>query len=220
MEIAFKIRHDLIAHFNYIRLTMSLYPPEKGGGIFNPTVRESMGTAQEFINNSNEKQLIDGGPALLNAFDPLVKSLTKTFPPKKDLAEISKSFDELLGQDKSFLSYGIPFSWLDKHIDTTKVLSPDIPYQARIGTGHHAGKFSLEEMYLMDDGFFFLHLAEKSIKLLIDLIPENQKREKDGYADSDFYNEVLNVKINACSYARNSIVNLYSFIECVINSNR
>lgn len=218
MEIAFKIRHDLISTFDYIRLTMSLFPADKGGGIFNPTVSEAIEATGVFINSSNEKQLISGGPAILNALDPIYQSLLNTFPPKKDLGIISKSFHELLEQDKSFLSYGIPFSWLDEHIDTSKVLNPETPYHARIGTGYHAGKFSLEEMYLMDDGFYFLVLAENSTKLLIDLIPENRRRGKDGYPDPDFYNEALYIKLNACSYARNSIVNLFSFVECLVNS--
>lgn len=217
MEIAFKIRHDLISHLNFIRLTMALVPPNKGG-IFNPTVIESIQATEDFINHSNEKQLIDGGPKVLNALEPILKSLLKSFPPKKDLSEISHSFSNLLKQDKSLFSYGIQFMWLDQHIDISNFLHPDIPYQAKIGTGHHAGKFSLEEMYLMDDGFFFLALAETDLRLLTDLIPEMHRTKKDGYADPDFYNKALYIKLNVCSYARNSIINLYSFIECFVNS--
>lgn len=73
-------------------------------------------------------------------------------------------------------------------------------------------------MYLLDDGFFFLAKAEKEMKLLESLIPEMNRRKEDGYVDQDFYFEALNVKLNTCSYARNSIVNLYSFVECFVNS--
>jgi hypothetical protein len=218
MEIAYKIRQDLICHLNFIRLTMALMPPDKGGGIFNPTVIQSINATEDFINVSNEKQLIEGGPVVLNALDPILKSLIKNFPPKKDLREISHSFQELLGQDQSLFSFGIPFDWLDYHIDISKFLSADIPYQAKIGTGHHAGKFSLEEMYLLDDGFFLLALAETDLKLLLSLIPEMNRTQKDGYADPDFYNKAHYIKLNVCSYARNSITNLYSFIECFVNS--
>jgi hypothetical protein len=218
MEIAYKVRHDLIVNLNFIRLTMSLYPPDIGGGLFNPTVFESLKATEEFINGADERQLIDGGPEVLNALEPILQKLLREFPPKKELVDISRSFNMLLSQDKSFLSYGIPYQWLDQHIDTSKGLNPDIPYHARIGTGYHAGRFSLEEMHLMQDAFFFLIRAEKETKLLIDLIPEMNRTKKEGYPDTDLYHKALNVKLNACSYARNSILNFYSFIECFVNS--
>jgi hypothetical protein len=218
MEIAYKIRTDLISNFNFIRLGMSLIPPQNGAGLFNSSIRESIQATEDFINTADEKMLIEKGPAILNALEPILKSLLRVLPPKKDLKEISSSFHIILGQEASLFSYGIPFSWIDYHIDSSNFLDPDTPYQAKIGTGHHAGRFSLEEMYLLDDGFFFLVSAETDLKLLLGLIPEMQRTSTDGYANSDLYNQSNFIKLNICSYARNSIVNLYSFIECFVNS--
>jgi hypothetical protein len=218
MEIAFKIRKDLITNFNFVRLTTMLVPGNTGVGIFNPSVHASIKAMEEFINQADEKMFIEKGPTLLNILDNIIKVSLKNFPPKKDLAEISLAYNQLLNSDNSIFSYGIPFGWLDTFIDTSNFFNSDIPYQARIGTGFHAGNWSLEEMFLLDDGFFFLLCAEIELETLNDIKDKIIESENKGYPDENIYYEARAINLNTCSYARNSIVNLYSFIECFVNS--
>ncbi len=217
MQIAFKIRQDLITNLNFVRLTSSLLPPDSGCGILNPAVRESYDEAVSFINNANEKQFIEIGPTILNAIDPILKTAIKNFPPKKELHEISNAFNELLKQEPELFSFGIPFYWLDPLIDITNLLDPKIPYQTRIGTGHHAGKWALEEMYFLDDGFYFLVKSEKELDLLLLFGRKLQESANKGYPSEVAYIQARTINMNTCSYGRNSILNLYSFIECFMN---
>lgn len=218
MEIAYKIRKDLITNFNFVRLTTMLIPGHTGVGVFNPSVNASIKAMEEFINHADEKIFIEKGPALLNGLDKILNGCKHNFPPKKELSEISFAYNQLLGSDSNIFSYGIPFGWLDSYLDTSKHFSSDIPYQARIGTGFHAGNWSLEEMFLLDDGFFFLVSAEKELEILHDLKEKITESENKGYLDEDIYYAARTINLNTCSYARNSIVNLYSFIECFVNS--
>ena len=217
MQIAFKIRRELVTNVNFLRLTSSLLPPESGGGIVNPVVKGSYDEAVNFINYANEKQFIELGPKILNAIEPILETAIRNFPPKKDLEAISSSFTELLKEEPELFSFGIPFHWLDPLIDTTNLLRPEIPYQARIGTGQHAGNWSLDEMYFLDDGFFFLVKAERELELLLSLGKKFRETIKEGHRSEEAYFRTRTINLNTCSYGRNSILNLYSFIECFIN---
>jgi len=217
MQIASKIRQDLMINLNFVRLISSLLPPDSGGGIFNPVVQKSIDETVEFVNTAYEKQIITQGPKILNALEPLLKNAISNFPPKKELSVISKLFNTLLKEEPEIFSFGIPFFWLDAIIDTKKLYNYNIPYQARIGTGRHAGNWSLEEMYFLGDGFFFLIKAEKELELLLSLGNKLQNSVKDGYPSQEAYLQTNTIKLNTCSYGRNSILNLYSFLECFIN---
>lgn len=218
MFIPFKIRKDLITNFTYVRLTSMLYLPDSGMGVFSPKVYDSYKETVQFINSANEKQLLLFGPNLLNALEPILTISLKNFPPKRDIDIVSNSFLMLEKVEPSLLSYGIPFEWLDQNIDVSKFYNLEIPYHARIGTGHHAGNWSLEEGFLMDDSFFFLVKAEKELNSLLELHSELKKTEKNGYASEEIYLKARAFNLNVCSYARTSILTFYSAVECFANS--
>jgi hypothetical protein len=218
MQIALKIRQDLITNLNFVRLTSSLMPPDSGAGIFNSIVKASFDETVNFINHANEEEFIQIGPKILNAIEPILQTSIKNFPNKKELREISASFIKLLKEEPDLFSFGIPFYWLDEHIETSVALPPDTPYHARIGTGYHAGKWSLEEKYFLDDGFFLLIKAEKNLEFLLLLGEKIKNTIEKGYLSEKAYFQARSINLNVCSYARNSIVNLYSFIECFVNS--
>ena len=215
MEIAFKIRTDLLDYISYLQLATLLTP---GKGLMNPVVRETMGSVIDFINYADESECIGRGLMLLNSLEPIVKGYLKQFPVKKSLKEVGAAFREIASDQKATSSYGIPFGWLDTHLDTSNIVNGYTPYQTKIGVGYHAGKYSLEESALLSDGFYFLASAKETWQYLSSLKTEALREEKDGYVSEEFYNKSLKINLNVCSLSRNSIVNLYSCIECFVNS--
>jgi hypothetical protein len=218
MEIAYKIRSELIDYVSFIKLAASLTPPKIGGGVMTPLIKEVINTAIEFANRADEAEFIIRGPGILNALERPLNSYLLHFPLKKSLGEVAAAFREISKDYETLLSYGIPFSWLDTYIDTSDIVDGYTPYQAKIGIGHHAGKYSLEESTLLSDGFYFLASAKDLLAGLLRLKLEARNNESNGYVNEDFYQKSLKVNLNTCSLSRNAIVNLYSFVECFVNS--
>lgn len=218
MEVALKIRFDLTNYISLIQLASSLMPAGAGGGVMNPQVREGINATIEFINKAGKEETIIRGPLLLNSLEPILKASLGYFPLKKSLEEVGAAFRKIVKEDDKLFSNGIPLSWLDKYIDAGRILAGYTPYQSRIGIGYHSGNFALEETFLLNDGFYFLVSAEKGWRYLESLKGEATSSEKDGYVSVEFYDRASAVNYNVCSLARNCIVNLYSFIECFVNS--
>jgi hypothetical protein len=217
MEIVFKIRVDLMNYINFIELAAQLMPASAGGGVLHPHTREGINEVINFINRASKEETLIKGPELLNTLEPMLKECIRCFPLKKSLEEVSAAYRKLRKED-DMVSNGIPLSWLDKYIDAGRVLAGYTPYQARIGIGRHAGRFALEESFLLTDGFYFLVSAQKAWDLLNSFGKDISNNVKNNYVIDDFYTKVSSVNHNVCMLSRNSIINLYSFIECFVNS--
>lgn len=217
MEIALKIRVELMNYISFIELASYIMPPSAGPGILNQQTRAGINATINFINKASKEETVINGPALLNAVEPILKACIKYFPPKKGLEEIGAAYRKLR-EDEDLASIGIPLSWLDEYIDASRVLAGYTPFQARIGIGRHAGRFALEESFLLIDGFYLLVNAERTWLYLNTLGNEINDNIKDGYPSDDIYLKISSINHNVCLFARNSIINLYSFIECFVNS--
>ncbi len=204
-------------YINFIELAAQLMPAGLGGGVLHPQTREGINETIDFINKASKEETLIKGPALLNALEPMLKECMRIFPLKKSLEEVGSAYRKLRKEDE-LVSTGIPLSWLDKYIDAGQVLAGYTPYQARIGIGRHAGRFALEESFLLTDGFYLLVSSEKAWSLLNSFGKEISKNIENNYITDEFYIKTSSVNHNVCMLARNSIVNLYSFIECFINS--
>jgi hypothetical protein len=216
MNIPYVIISQLKSKINYLSLYSVLAPSYTNVGIFIPIVKESLNNVINFINNAKEKEIVNRGPEILNALEPLLNSVKETIPPKKELHEISSAF-ELLKEDDKLFSHGILFEWLDKYIDVSKILNSETPYHAHIGIGFHAGSLSLEESDLLADAFYFLVKSENDLKFLLENGKDMIKKENETYPTNEtyYYNTVL--KMDVCSYAKSSLIKFYSFLECFVN---
>ena len=147
--------------------------------------------------------------------DKMVYNVKKIFPPKIDIHRIGSNFNEYLKTNKDYFSYGIEYGWLQKHLDCTNVWDDKYPYHARVGTNYHASRITVEEQFLLRDAFYFYVLAEQEleklhkIRLHLKYSPKNELKR--------IYPEASIINLNTCSFARTTILQLYSFFETFIN---
>jgi len=93
-------------------------------------------------------------------------------------------------------------------------LPSDLPWHTRIGIGHHARRFSVEELFLLHDAFFRLVSAEQTFANM-----DEAANKIDKQADTKLgLNDLYLANSNVAAYSRLGIISFFSFIEAFVNS--
>lgn len=200
----------------FLQLIFSLIPKEKGG-ITNDYVRESLTAGFECVYYDSEIEFQIKATELNYVLEKMVDKAKKIFPPKEDIHKIGAEFNNYLKQNKEYFSFGIEYGWLEKFLDCSIVWDDKYPYHARVGTNYHASRISVEEQFLLRDAFYFYVLAENELDKL-HKIGTYLKFSPDKNMASKAYPDASIINLNTCSFARTTILQLYSFFETFVNS--
>lgn len=212
-----QIKNKLTVYLVYLQLMTSLTPKDKGG-ISNKTVRESLIEASEFLKKTDEDEIVNKGPVLINHLQSVVDWYKKSFPPQIPLEQIAEEFNNFFSKNKETYSWGLEYGWVQKVMDCSSMGFPeDLPFHARIGIGHHAGFGSVEEEFLLRDAFFMLALSEESYENMHTYA--KYWKESNKHDDPELVNKIFGTaNQNVATYARLSILSFFSFVEAFVNS--
>lgn len=199
----------------FLQLVFSLIPLDKGG-IANDFVKESLKAGFECVNYDSDEEFYSKALELNSVLVKMIEKAKQIFPPKEDIHKIGSYFNEYLKQNKEYFSFGIEYGWVEKFLDCSNVWDERYPYHARVGTNYHAGRITVEEQFLLRDAFYFYVLAEQELKKL-HKIGTVLKYSQKSYL-KEVYPEANIINLNTCSYARTTILQLYSFFETLVNS--
>jgi len=213
-------RKELKNYLIYIQMMTSL-STEKYNVIKNPEMKKKLLDAYELIEKMDYNALLINGPTVKYNFKYLADYFLNKYPPKKPLDDIAFEFNEFFKSGANPFSTGIEYGWLSSVMDLSEKNWPkDLPYQTKIGLGHHAGYASTEDEFLLRDSFYTFLKAEETYENLLKL-RDSLKDKKDvieSNFDKDSYDKLNLLKFNVSAYSRLSIISFYSFIECFVNT--
>jgi hypothetical protein len=153
--------------------------------------------------------------SLFRNFDKLIEESKDLLPPKLDWRQLAFDFEDLCKEGSFSWTHGLQYGWLADRFDCTRLgISVDLPFHARIGTGHHAGYGAVEEDFLLRDAFYLLVKARRTLEKL-ELAGRKAESEKGSRHFADLL-QILNH--NVATYARLALFSFYSFVECFVNS--
>jgi hypothetical protein len=200
-------------HLAYLHLMTSLEPGE--GNITNPTIKDGLNGALDFYKTTNEEELLSKAPKLIKSFQPLIDRFTSVAPLKVTLEQVATDFNSLFAENKEVYSYGIEYGWLHERMDCSHMGLPnDLPWHTRIGIGHHAGRISVEELFLLHDAFFMLSSAEETFANMNEVAGKVDKQPGINLG----LNELYLANSNVAAYSRLCVVSFFSFVEAFVNS--
>jgi hypothetical protein len=202
-------------HLAYLQLMTSLEPGE--GNITNPTIKAGLNDALDFYKTTNEEGLLLKAPKLIKSFQPLIERFKSIAPLKVSMNQVATDFNSLFVNNKKVYSYGIEYGWLHERMDCSHMGLPnDLPWHTRIGVGHHAGRFSVEERFLLHDAFFMLASAEETFTNMNEIAGKMDKLGKEKAAVN--LDKIYLANSNVAAYSRLCIISFFSFIEAFVNS--
>lgn len=190
---------------------------EDGFNITHTEINEVLGIARKFILNASNQEIQSKGPGILQTFESLVNYYQAKVPPKKPYEIIGSEFNKLSSEKDEIYSYGIEFRWLEERLDCSKInLNKEIPWQTRIGIGHHAGRLELEESFLLRDAFYLFVNAKETYNNMFERAGEIKELET---KEISSYNKYLTyANLDVATYSRLTMVSMLSFIEAFVNS--
>jgi len=208
-----ELSRDFANHLAYLQLMTSLEPGE--GNITNPTIKDSLNDALDFYKTTNEEGLLSKAPQLIKSFQPLIERFKSIAPLKVSLEQVAGDFNSLSKNNKDVYSYGIEYGWLQERMDCSHMgLPKDLPWHARIGIGHHAGRFSVEELFLLRDAFFMLASAEENFANMNQAANKIEKKTEVNLG----INELYLANSTVAAYSRLCVISFFSFVEAFVNS--
>jgi hypothetical protein len=208
-----ELSRNFANHLAYLQLMSSLEPGE--GNITKPVVNSALNEALDFYKTTDEKGLLSKAPQLIKAFQPMVERFKLFAPLKVTLNQVATDFNALFVENKEVYSYGLEYKWIFERMDCSRMGLPnDLPWHARIGIGHHAGRYSVEEPFLLHDAFFMLASAEETFTKMNEIASKTGGIEN---ANEDL-SRVYLANSNVAAYARLCIISFFSFIEAFVNS--
>jgi len=214
------IRKELKNYFIYLHLMTSL-STEKYNVIKNLELKKQLHDTFDIIQKMDYNLLLNKGSSIKQNFKLLADYFLNRYPIKKTIDDIAYEFNELFLNGKNPFRTGIELGWLSSVMDlSAKNWPKDLPYQTKIGLGHHAGHASIEDDFLLRDSFYTFLKAEEAYKNLLKLKDElidNNEVLKLNF-DNDSYSKLSYLKFNVSAYSRLSIISFYSFIECFVNT--
>jgi len=214
------IRTKLKNHLTYIGLMTSL-STERYNTIKNPELKTQLLETNELIEKMDYDSLLTKGPLIKNGLKFLADYFLKRYPPEKSIDDIAFEFNGFFKDGQNPFTTGIEFGWLESVMDVDAKRWPkDLPYQTKIGLGHHAGYANTEDEFLLRDSFYTFLKAEEAYGNLLKL-RDSLKDEQDiieSNFDKDVYDKLNLLKFNVAAFSRLSIISFYSFIECFVNT--
>ncbi|MBT4483133.1 MAG: hypothetical protein HOC71_05590 [Candidatus Latescibacteria bacterium] len=214
------IRAELINYIIYLQLMTSL-STEKYNVIRNPEMKTQLIECYELIEKIDCDSLLMKGEYIKKNFQVLADYFLKRYPLKKTINEIATEFNSFFKEGNNPFSTGIEYGWLESVMDIRAKRWPkDLPYQTKIGLGHHASYANNEDEFLLRDSFYTFLKAKQSYKNLLKL--RDKLKEKEDKIESNFnktaYDQLNLLKFNVSAYSRLTIISFYSFIECFVNT--
>lgn len=208
-----ELSRDFANHLAYLQLMSSL---ERGeGNITKPTVNSALNDALDFYQTTDKKGLLSKAPQLLKAFQPMIERFQSIAPLKVSLDQVATDFNSLFVNNKEVYSYGLEYRWVFERMDCSRMGLPnDLPWHTRVGIGNHAGRFSIEELFLLNDSFFMLASAEETFTNMNEAANNIDKQPETNFS----VNELYLANSNVAAYSRLCIINFFSFIEAFVNS--
>lgn len=208
-----ELSRDFANHLAYLQLMTSLEPGE--GNITNPTIKAGLNDANDFYRTTNEEGLLSKAPKLIKSFQPLIERFKSIAPLKVSLDQVATDFNSLFVNNKEVYSYGLEYRWVFERMDCSHMgLPDDLPWHTRVGIGNHAGRFSVEELFLLRDAFFMLASAEEMFANMNEVANKMEKKPEANLG----LNELYLANSNVAAYSRLCVISFFSFVEAFVNS--
>jgi hypothetical protein len=210
-----ELSRNFANHLAYLQLMTSLEPGE--GNLTNPIVKSALSDALDFYKTTDEEGLRSKAPDLIKSFQPIIERFNSIAPLKVSLDQVATDFNSLFANKNNAYSFGLEYKWLHERMDCSHMGLPnDLPWHTRIGIGHHAGRFSIEEQFLLHDAFFMLASAEETFTNMNGVAGKMDKLGKD--STSVNLDGIYLANSNVAAYSRLCIISFFSFIEAFVNS--
>ena len=195
----------------YLQLVYSLIP----GAISRPECREFFQEMHDWLEGAREDEIRAKAAEVWKQYARLLEDAFKKIPPKKPWKEIAEDYWRRC-RDKDFSwDTGLSHAWLAERFDLKAMnIWQDLPLHARIGIGHHAGRASIEEDFLLRDAFFVMVRARQTFEMLLKLV-EKAKAMPD---PDQAMGQMNALKQNVCTDCRLAVFSFYTFVECFVNS--
>jgi hypothetical protein len=206
-----QLKSEIKSRISYIHITSALIP----NTLENPKIAALIKNTGTWIDTARGMEIREKASTVIGLLDKAIDSAQKQFPTKRNWQEIAADHWVRCSKGEFSLSDGIPYGWLADRFECSCLKIPDdMPYHASIGVGHHAGKASVEEDFLLRDAFFMLAKCQTSLIRLEKFRDELKTAElaKSRYEVVSMFNQ------NVATYARYSVFGFYSFVECFVNS--
>lgn len=207
------IRQELILHHNYVKLVNSLIVK----GDSRADVDGVMESVAEFLESASSKEIRTHGKTLLSNLKQVADYSSRFIPRLKPLPQIVIELNKLC-RESDVWRFGIPYGWASRSFDLSRLkLDTDLPPQARLGIGVHAGKASVEEAFLLEDMFILLARAEEMYKSMLS-VSEQLKEGPQESVDQAIYSKLSALNSEVCTYSRLCVINSAAFVEAFVNS--
>ena len=171
----------------------------------------------DWIETASDEDIRENSQSNYNLWDELIQEWQETFNPKTPWEQIAEDVESLEEDpDFSWAKGPISYGWLAERINCSLFELPeDLPYHAKVGAGHQALGFAIEEDFLLRDAILFLVMAQHEYKMLIEAIERAEKSNRSIDEIFEIYNKHSE---NVATYSRITVFSLYAFIECFVNS--
>jgi hypothetical protein len=180
-------------------------------------IKDAIISANEFVDQSDESQ-IKKLKEFSSVFQKKLNLFKKDGLLKTSEKKLATDFSTYYQNNPHCYTYGIEYGWLRNYLTCSKLGYPhDLPYQTRIGIGHHAGTLNIDEYFLLRDAFFLLLKAHESYDDMMKFSKkwEDQKLKGDL---SEIKNTIGMANQNVAIFSRLSILSYFSFLESFVNS--
>ena len=147
----------------------------------------------------------------------MIERFKSIAPLKVSLNQVATDFNSLFANNKDVYSFGLEYKWLHERMDCSRMGFPnDLPWHTRIGIGHHAGRFSVEERFLLHDAFSMLASAEEAFINMNEIARKIDKQGQDSIPIN--LDGVYLANSDVAAYSRLCLISFFSFIEAFVNS--
>ncbi|GAB3651136.1 hypothetical protein GCM10028813_20670 [Ramlibacter alkalitolerans] len=209
-----EVRQRLAYLHGYAGLYFGLDACERGS--VNPKVREMLNEVGDFIRTAPPEEVMERGVALCSILEKGTPPSGR-IRPRHAPEEIGRDFIRL-GKDYDVWRYGITYGWLAERFEPPILWLPtDLPGQARVGVGVHAGTAATEEVALLDDAFFLYALVGQAN----DRMWAERRRTKEPGSASELataHRTLTRLNMNVGTYARLTVLTAVAFVESLVNS--
>jgi len=208
------IRQELADYYNYLKFACAL---NEKSDARHERLRDLLKEVAVFIETATSKRLKDQGKQLLQLLKQAVEANAKLLPRRQPPRQIARDFLELNAQTDVW-RLGVPYGWLQERFEPRGLmLDPNLPPHAKVGIGVHAGRASVEEIFLLEDTYFLLARAESAF----DRMHTDAKflnKSPGAWNSGSGYEKLSILNAEVGTFSRLSVVSAAAFVEAFVNS--
>lgn len=195
----------------YLQLVNSLIP----GALTHPVIRKSIVEMYDWLEHASEPEIRAKGPLLWEHYDRVLQEAFKRLRPRISWKVIAHDYWRLCKVKAFSFATGLSYGWVAERFDCSALTTlRDLPGHARVGIGHHAGGFAVEEAFLLRDAFYLLVRAKQVLERLVSLAEKAKSLPNPDVA----MGQGNMLKQKACTESRLAVFSFYAFVECFVNS--